>query len=341
MIQEEGARILPDDAPREPTKAPTMRRTSKTLTAVTAALCLPLLSCGELGNFAQAFNGDCGQYQQQYQTELETGGQLAAQVPAGFDSFAMGVVMNQNAVNDLFSRLGNVSLPVLSRTIGGLPLVGDITLAVQPALPTLGIGGNSQCVSCFTADVPFSFGVGFGDTSPNLATGTLSGQLPLGMLAAGDRQTALVAQFQTLDITGFSLDIDGVNNTALNAVLDQVEPISTALLSQFLRTRFEDAEVATFDSWALGNGDVLLAGRGPIVFPEDQTIMIAMRSNLISNNASIDAQSMLPDGADFGFVFDPNLLLAMTRRMNYEGVIPQSYTEAGAVDEQGGTGVTF
>lgn len=71
--------------------------------------------------------------------------------------------------------------------------------------------------------------------------------------------------------------------------------------------------------------------------------MIAMQSNLlVGDNSTFDAQSSLPEGADIGFVFHPNLLLSMTRRMHYEGVIPQGYTESGQLaDGSASTNVTF
>jgi hypothetical protein len=67
-----------------------------------------------------------------------------------------------------------------------------------------------------------------------------------------------------------------------------------------------------------------------------------MQSNLKTTlNGSLDVQTSLPEGADIGFVFHPELLLAMTRRMHFEGVIPQEYDEAGNQLDTGGTKVTF
>lgn len=308
------------------------------------AACLATLassSCDQFGNFSQAFNGDCDTYQTTYQSELAAGGQLAAQIPATPEGFAMGLVLNQRAVNDFFQRLGDTELPVLQQGLGNIPLLGEISIAVQPSIPTLGIGGDANCPDCFRASVPFAIGVGVGDNQPNLGGGTLSAQLPLGMVPESNQRTALVASFQTLEVTGLQLDI--TRNATVNAVLDQIEPVTTTLLSRFLQTRFEDARIATFDSWALGQGDVLLAGRGPYVFPENETILIAMQSNLlVGDGSTLDAQSSLPAGADIGFVFHPNLLLAMTRRMHYEGVIPQGYTESGQLaDGTASSAVTF
>jgi hypothetical protein len=37
----------------------------------------------------------------------------------------------------------------------------------------------------------------------------------------------------------------------------------------------------------------------------------------------------MPEGADIGFVFHPGLLLSLTRRMNYEGVVENSVNDEG------------
>lgn len=275
--------------------------------------------------FTDALNGDCTTYETQYQTELATAGELAASIPAGPEGFAMGLVLNQRAVNELFRRLGDTELPVLNQSIR---ILGQsVTVALQPSIPTLAIGGNSNCVDCFSASVPFSLGVGFGTEPPPLGSGTLAAQLPLGMVPESDDRTALVAAFQTLEVTNTELDI---GNAAFATAIDTIEPVVNALLSAWLQTRFENARIATFDSWALGQGAVKLAGRGPFVHPQTETIVIAMQSNLLTTlDESLDVQTSLPEGADIGFVFHPDLLLSMTRRMHYEGVIPQEYDEAG------------
>jgi hypothetical protein len=251
----------------------------------------------------------------------------------------MGLVLNQRAVNELFRRLGDTELPILSQSFG---IFGqNITIAIQPSIPTLAIGGNANCVDCFSASVPFQIGVGSGnaDELPRLGGGTLAAQLPLGMIPDTDDQTALVASFQSMEVTNLELDL---GNSAFNNLLGTIEPIVNTLLSAWLQSRFENARIATFDSWALGQGQVKLAGRGPFVYPSTETIVIAMQSNLQHNlNGSMEMQTALPIGADIGFVFHPELLLSMTRRMHYEGVIPQDYDESGNQLAAGGTKVTF
>lgn len=306
-------------------------------TALALALVIGASGCEELAN---ALNADCETYEATYQTELDKAGELASSIPDGPEGFAMGLVLNQRAVNELFRRLGDTELPTLSESVRILGQ--NVTVALQPSIPTLAIGGNSRCVDCFSASVPFALGVGFGSDPPPLGGGTLAAQLPLGMVPESDDRTALVAEFQTLEVT--NIDID-VGNDAFSTAVDTIEPIINTLLSAWLQSRFEDARIAAFDSWALGQGAVKLAGRGPFVYPNTGTIVVAMQSNLrTALDQSLDVQTRLPEGADIGFVFHPDLLLSMTRRMHYEGVIPQRYDEAGAsldATDGAGTRVSF
>ena len=140
-----------------------------------------------IGGFTAALSGDCDAYASTYLSELEAGGALASTVPDTPEGFAMGLVLNQRAVNDLFQRLGDTELPELSQGIP-VPVLGDVTLAVQPSLPTLGIGGDASCVDCFRADVPFSISVGLGGAPAQVASGLLGAQMPLGMRPAADRR---------------------------------------------------------------------------------------------------------------------------------------------------------
>lgn len=308
-----------------------------------APLALSLAGCAGLADVANALNGDCAAYESQYQVDLNKAGELSATIPDTTDGFAMGLVLNQRAVNELFQRLGDTELPTLSQQFRVLGQ--DVTIALQPSIPTLAIGGDERCVSCFSASVPFQVGIGFRDDPPPLGGGTLAAQLPLGMIPETNDRTALVASFQELAVT--NLDID-VGNSQFASAMNTIEPIVNTLLSAWLQSRFENARIATFDSWTLGQGAVKLAGRGPFVHPDTQTIVVAMQSNLkMANGQSLDVQTSMPEGADIGFVFHPELLLAMTRRMHYEGVIPQGYSETGqALDgtasaSTGGTRVSF
>lgn len=300
--------------------------------AIAALAPATLVSCDDVGS---VFNGDCTAYATSYDADLAKSGELAPSIPTTPDNFPMALVLNTRAVNMLFQNLADAALPELSESID-IPILGALTVAIQPEIPLFAIGGDASCPTCFAADVPFNIGVGFNNDNPSTVGATLGVQMPVAMMPEDDRKTSLVASFQTLSVTRLEFES---SSGPFADFANQIEDVTTSLLTGYLQSRFEDARIASFDSWAIGQGEVLLAGRGPFVFPEQGTVMIAMQSNLkIDDGTTLEQQSQLADGADIGFVFHPNLLLSMSRRMHYEGVIPQNYDQEGNALTSNATG---
>lgn len=273
----------------------------------------------------QLLDSSCTDFSAQYDEELQKSGLLAEAIPQSPDNFPMGVVINNRAVNYLFAKLADTDLPELRESF---QVLGQrITLVVAPEIPLLAIGGDERCRECLAAAVPFGIGIGINNTNPPLGGGQLDAQMPVSMIAQDDRKTSLVASFEGLTVTGLTVDLPA--NIPAN-VLSPAEDIAADLLTTYLQSRFASARIATFDSWELGRGEILLAGRGPFIFPEQETMLIAMQSNLKLEGApDLEVQSTLPEGADIGFVFHPGLLLSLSQRMNYEGVVQNSVDDAG------------
>lgn len=280
---------------------------------------------------------NCDRYESEYTTDLEASGVLLPEIPDTAEDYAMALILNQTAVNDLFHRLSETELPVLSETIDVFGI--DVMLAIQPEIPLLQIGGTEDCVDCIAASVTFHPTVAIDGYELPGGSGTIGVQMPVQMVPIDDRQTTLTAQFQSLQVTTLFIDL---GNEVANEIQTMLEPTATTLLTLFLQSHFEDAKIATFDSWQMGQSDVLLAGRGPFVFPEQETIVIAMQTNLQMNiTTAVEHQVDLPMGSDIGVVFHPELLLSMSRRMHYEGEIPQSYSEFGTQDSSGAIKLTL
>ncbi len=308
-------------------RAPALLLPALALTAPFAASC----------DLATLLGGDCGTYKASWEQEFASAGELAPNITASTDAFPMAMMLNTNAINELFRRLSDAELPTLSQSFRVLGQ--EVGVAVRPEIPLLQIGGDTRCPSCLSANVPFNLGLGFGSSPPPVGGGAISVQMPVGMIPDSDQKTALVASFQSLDVTGVEID---VGSSAASSLVDTAEPIINTLLTAWLRSRFENARIATLDSWALGRGEVLLAGRGPFVHPETGTLVVAMQSNLkTAAGTALSVDPTLPAGADVGFVFHPQLLLSMSRRMNYEGVIPQGYDAAGQADDGGPVRLTL
>jgi hypothetical protein len=293
------------------------------LLPILAALCAtPLAGC-DLAN--DLLNSNCSDFDQQYQDDLATSAVLNETIPATPENFPMGVVLNNRAVNYLFARLAETNLPEIRESFRVLGQ--EVTIVIAPEIPLLAIGGNDACRECLAASVPFGIGVGFNNENPPLGGGQLDAQMPVTMLAIDNRKTALTAQFEGLTVTGLTVEIPG---DLPSNVLDPAEDIAARALTSYLQTRFRSARIATFDSWELGAGEILLAGRGPFIFPEQETMLVAMQSNLpLTGAPDLQVQSAMPEGADIGFVFHPGLLLSLTRRMNYEGVVENSVNDEG------------
>lgn len=294
--------------------------------ALLPLLCLPLVmtaGCEDLVN--NLAGADCPAFASQYGERIEGHSVLLETIPAEAENFPMGLVINTRALNYLFAKLSDSNLPELTESFN---VLGQrITLKLAPSIPLLQIGGNQSCPECLTAAVPFGVGVGINNPNPPLGAGTMRVQMPVGMVPVDNRRTSLVADFSGLTVLGIDVDVPG--NLPAN-ILSEAERIASNALGTFLRNRFQSARIATFDSWALGRGDVLLAGRGPFLYPEQGTMLIAMQSNLpLAESPSLEVTTALPAGADFGFVFHPSLLLSLTQRMNWEGVVANGVDDAG------------
>ena len=281
-----------------------------------------MAGCDVLDSIA---GSSCSTFVAEYDQEMQSSGVLLETIPAQPQNFPMGLVLNTRAINWLFARLADTELPEISESFRVLGQ--EVSLVVQPEIPLFAIGGNARCPECLSAVVPLSIGVGINNPDPRRGSGQLMLQMPVTMVPVDNRKTSLVAQFQGLEITG--IDIELPVDLPAN-VLNPAEDLAASLLTEYLASRFRDARIATFDSWELGQGQILLAGRGPFVFPESETMLIAMQSNLpLAQTTTLDVQTTLPEGADIGFVFHPALLLSLSRRMNFEGVVPSEVDDAG------------
>ena len=279
----------------------------------------------------------CTSYQSDYASTIAESANLLDVVPESSEQFPMALVINQRALNTMFSQLTNTDIPELTdstRVLGQ-----TVAVSLQPELPLLEIGGTSSCGDCIRANVPFDIGGSVAGAAIPRGIGSIDVQMPIRLVPQDGGETALVAEFQQVDILNLDIDLgSGVADTVFNAV----EPMASQLLTNYLQTRFNDARIATMSPWAIGSGEVLLAGRGPFVFPDEGSVVIAMQSNLpLSALPTIQADAQLPEGADMGVVFHPEVLGAMARRMTFEGVIPQQYDDAGQASDSGTMSLTM
>ena len=282
--------------------------------------------------------GDCERYDEEWAANLAAGGQLLPTVPDTPVDYAMGMLLNTAAINEMFRRLDDNELPVLSESVDVLGLT--ITLSIQPDIPLLAIGGDASCPECFSAELEFYNQVDISGWVVPGGSGTIGFQMPIGMEPIDDYRTSLVAYFQSLEVD--TLEVDFGDETVNDFYGVYLEPVCTLLITEYLQWRFADVPIATFDSWAIGQGDILLAPRGPYIFPKFDTMLLAMQTNLDMDIATPPPDQFdLPADADVGLIFHPELVVAMAKRMNYENVIPQEYDESGGEQDGGPVKLTI
>ena len=283
------------------------------------------------------FEAECEAVSADYDVEHAASATLLESVPESTDNYAMALVLDADGLNAMFAELLDADLPTVEASTEILRQ--ELGVGVRPELPVLSIGGTPECPDCLTADMGFRVGATLGPVQLDTGGGSLTAQLPVRLVASGDRETQLVAQFQDIEIVSFEME---TGEDMLDDVAAALEPLVNEALTDFLQNRFRDIEIATLRSWELGAGDVLLAGRGPFVDAIEGTVTIAMQTNLpLGAGSSVQAMSSIPEGADVGLRIHPALISAMARRMVYEGEIASSYDESGAATDEGMNMVTL
>ncbi|MDP7113493.1 MAG: hypothetical protein QGH45_16115, partial [Myxococcota bacterium] len=155
-------------------------------------------SCDFLMEVFEGF-GDCTAYEVEYESYFLAGGNLRPIVPDSVDDYAMAMILNTAAVNEMFRRLGDTDFPVLSSSVDVLGM--EITVGVEPDIPNLSLGGTASCPDCFHADVDITPYLAINGYQIPAGAGVLGVQMPAGMVPLDDHQTELVAFFQDLDVT--------------------------------------------------------------------------------------------------------------------------------------------
>ena len=275
---------------------------------------------------------ECTEYTDEYASKMADSGLLLDDISADTQAYPMAVVLSQHAVNALFREISEIEIPEIRQSTDVL-LGQELGVSIRPQLPLLQIGGDGSCAQCIQAHVPFDVGLELAGFELPRGAGSFSVQVPVGLQPEGNRETALIAAFQSIEVIDLELNLPG----EANRFFEFVEPLINYGLSELLQSRFSDARIATIDSFSLGAGEVLLAARGPFVNHDHGTITLALQSNLpLGPGIATEAQAQLPDGAEIGIVIHPGLLGAMGRRMLFEDVIPKAYDANGNPRQDGG-----
>jgi hypothetical protein len=280
-------------------------------------------------------NSSCTEHSASFDGVVAVEGQLAqaSEVPQ-IEPYPMAMVLSQDAVNKLFAAVASAEIPDIVLEDNSLV---PVKLTLSPALPLIQVGGEGLCVSCLLTEVGFGIGVEVAGVG---ASGAGAGrfQFPLFMDPQGLENTAVMAQFGQSTLLSVNLTVDGLSDS----IMDVIEPMVANAVTGLIRNQYGDTKLFDIKAWEIGDGDVKLVGQGPHIDAGQRTIVIGMQSNLVRpTGASIAWNPSLPEGADVGLQFHPELISSMIGRMMHEGHIPRSYDAAGKTSVAGEHQVTL
>ena len=281
-----------------------------------------------------ANNSSCTEHSSSYQEAVAVEGQLTTALNEE-EEYPMAMVFSQDAVNRLFAAVSDADLPDI--TLSETPLGVPVTVTIDPQLPLLQLGGDLGCTTCLLTEAGFGLTI---DVAGAAVSGNGVGryQFPLSMEIDGYNTSSMMAGLGQSEVLSLDLQISGVSDSIMNIV----EPLVADAVTYYIQNDYGDTKLFDVEPWEFGNGDVKLVGRGPHLSPENRTIVIGMRSNLVrAQGGTIDWQPTLPEGADVGLQFHPELIQSMISRMMNEGHIARSYDSSGSASEAGEQQVTL
>ena len=296
-----------------------------------------LFGCEEIKNLKldELLGEDCEESAMSLATALGEEGQISTEI-AEEPPFPMSIIVSQDALNQLFSSITDNEIDPITLNVGSV-LGVDVSVTVSPDLPLIQIESVEDCETCIVTQVSFGLAVSAAGFSIG-AEGTARYQFPVRMQPEGLEATHVFgdfdqSQFQTLDLRvtdDADFEIPFVDIT-VNDLIDLAEPDVKDYVNELVQDEYGAVELFTLEPWVIGNGEVKLLGRGPLLFPEHRTLVMGIHTNLVQPlSSSVSLEPILPEGADLGMQFHPELIQVMVQRMMHEGHIGRTYDESGS-----------
>ena len=262
---------------------------------------------------------DCTVQTENYETATANMGALVDTVP-DIGPFPMAMVLSQDGVNNLLAT-------VLDREFQSFPIEGEgYTVRIRPSLPTIQLESLEGCATCVLANMNLDIesvkvlGVDLGS-----AEALVGLDLPVNMKSKSNSATGLMVGMNQATVSDLDIDVSGFSLSQVPGFQQLVEGWAT----DYVRSEFGETELVEMESWQVSD-DVLLAARGPMIFPEQRTILLGLHTNLsLPGTATLQQQATLPAEAQMGLQFHPDLLLGMVQRLMSEDTIPTDYDEQG------------
>lgn len=308
---------------------------------------LCLIGGASFGLLAASFAGgcrgedvyfDCEDQEAAFRAVAATEGHLLDSTPKG-EPYPVAIKLSEDGLNRLLEGVVGQDVPFT----GELPFVwfsGPGTLKFEATTaPVIELESLEGCPTCVQYSFDFNVVlIGANQEPEGAGIGSVKFRIPLELEPDGERATTLYADYTRLRVQDLWLSAFGLVTEEHMALV--------AALALFMEEKIQESygktKLLRLDSWEIGNNDVRLLARKLIVFPEENTLALAMQSNLpLPPGAGLELDGELPMGVPMLVEFDIALFEAMVERLLQEGEIPRVYNEDGEPDEDGNYGVTL
>lgn len=281
---------------------------------------------------------DCAAQEPEFRAAAEREGQLLAPVPNG-GPYPVAIKLSEQGVNDLLEGVVGQDVPFT----GELPFIwytGPGTLQFEAtSKPVIELESLEGCPTCVQYSFDFStVMIGASGEPEGAGVGSVKFRIPMELEPKGDDATVLIADYSRLRVQELYLNAFGLET--------EEHPGLVEALGWFMEEKIQETygktELLTLASWEIGNNDVRLLARKLMVFPEDDTLVLGMQSNLpLPPGGGLEITGAMPEGVPMLVDFDIEMFEAMVERLLQEGGIPRIYDEEGAASEDGNYGVTL
>jgi hypothetical protein len=281
---------------------------------------------------------DCEDQEARFREVAATEGALLDPTPQG-EPYPVAIKFSQDGLNRLLEGVVGQDVPFT----GELPFVwfsGPGTLHFDAtSTPVLELESLEGCPTCVQYSIDFNVVlVGANQEPQGAGIGTVKFRVPLELEPDGERATLLFADYTRLRVQDLWLSAFGLETEDHMALVEALG----WFMEEKIQESYGKTELLRLDSWEIGNNDVRLLARKLLVFPDQDTLAIAMQSNLpLPPGGGLEITGEMPIGVPMLVDFDVALFEAMVERLLAEGEIPRVYDEEGKADEDGNYGVTI
>jgi hypothetical protein len=281
---------------------------------------------------------DCEDQEAKFRDIADDEGELLSPTPMG-EPYPVAIKFSEDGLNRLLEGVVGQDVPFT----GELPFVwfsGPSTLHFEATTPPLiELESLEGCPTCVQYSFDFNVVMIGVDQEPEGAgIGSVKFRIPMVLEPDGERATILYADYTKLRVQDLWLSAFGLVTEDHQALVDALG----LFMEKKIQENYEKAELLRLDSWEIGNNDVRLLARKLIVFPDEDTLVLAMQSNLpLPQGGGLEITGEMQTGVPMIVDFDISMFEAMVERLMLEGEIPRVYNEDGEPDEEGNYGVTM